>query len=295
MQSPHTIEAELLPAPVTCMAFGIPPVAGVAQLLGLAPVPALGQPPLRLAVAAIQHKAQKLAIAHRPRCNLCGLHIDTVHGHLIVKGEIATAVAYAVDAGLHRPPCEVCMGRPGVRLGQRVRCISRPKRVAGKQMLDVGEQQLLMLLLVLQTQCDELGHRLLRRRLSLFHGRHQRQHLLIHHGAISHDLCQGWPGQQAPLGSRMPCPHLLVVGVEQHAIAGIENLMPLLMHSQYKGFKNQLVWARCHLAGLASGMDCTQASSADSGAASFCVQALTRSNCSASTIQSHASDETERG
>jgi hypothetical protein len=113
MQSRHAIQAELLPARSI---FSLPPVPGVAQLLGLAPVPAFGQPPLRLAVAAIQHKAQKLAIVHGPRCNLRSLHIDTVPGHFIVKRKAAAAMTYAVDARLKWQPCEISIGLHGILL-----------------------------------------------------------------------------------------------------------------------------------------------------------------------------------
>ena len=51
--------------------------------------------------------------------------------------------------------------------------------------------------------------------------------------------------------------------------------MPGRKGSSTKVSKNQVVWARCHFAGLASGMDCTAWSSGDSGAASASVLART--------------------
>ncbi|MPN04022.1 hypothetical protein SDC9_151258 [bioreactor metagenome] len=133
-----------------------------------------------------------------------------------------------------------------------------------KQMLDIGEHQLLMLLLVLQAQCDELSNSLLRRRAFLFHDGHQRQHLLIHHSAIGHDLRQSRSGQQAPLGSGMACTHLLVIGVEQHAKTAVKSLMPWLVHGQYKGFEEpagmgQMPFGRTGVRhGLHAGVFCRQ-------------------------------------
>ena len=48
--------------------------------------------------------------------------------------------------------------------------------------------------------------------------------------------------------------------------------------------KNHVVWARCHLTGLASGIDCNAQSSADSGAASCTVAARTASRRSPNAV-----------
>ena len=67
----------------------------------------------------------------------------------------------------------------------------------------------------------------------------------------------------------------LVVGVEQHAERGSKGAKRGSKRSSTKVSKNQVVCARCHLAGLASGMDWTWQSSADSGAASASEAART--------------------
>src|ERR1700682_1353802 len=58
--------------------------------------------------------------------------------------------------------------------------------------------------------------------------------------------------------------------------------------------KNQVVWARCHFAGLASGIDCTNWSSGDRGAArrsvSFRTGGETSVNLPASVAESEKND-----
>ena len=60
----------------------------------------------------------------------------------------------------------------------------------------------------------------------------------------------------------------LVVAVEEHAKRGIERHEAGLVRSSTKVSKNQVTCARCHLAGLASGIDWTWQSFGDSGATS---------------------------
>src|SRR5690606_23375246 len=62
-----------------------------------------------------------------------------------------------------------------------------------------------------------------------------------------------------------------------------------------KRSKNQVVWARCHLAGLASGMLCTIASSADSGAASATVRERVRAKRAGRSCTDDGADPGARG
>jgi hypothetical protein len=58
----------------------------------------------------------------------------------------------------------------------------------------------------------------------------------------------------------------VVVRVVKHPEGFVKRLEARSQGSRTKVSKNQVVWARCHFTGLASGIDCTQQSSADSGA-----------------------------
>ena len=58
--------------------------------------------------------------------------------------------------------------------------------------------------------------------------------------------------------------------------------------------KNQVVWARCHLVGLASGIDWTVWSSAESGEAKLTELARTRRNASINASGAASSSGTAR-
>ena len=70
-------------------------------------------------------------------------------------------------------------------------------------------------------------------------------------------------------GARMPLADRVVIRVEEGPERGVER--PVAAQdgaASTKVSKNQVVCARCHLTGLASGIDCSAQSSADNGAAS---------------------------
>ncbi len=79
----------------------------------------------------------------------------------------------------------------------------------------VGEQQFLVLLLVVQPQLDEVGH-------VFFPLGEQPGHRLVHVAAIGADLLRAGPGDQAARRARLPRADGFVVAVEQEAELGIE-------------------------------------------------------------------------
>ena len=121
------------------------------QLLRATPVPALGQPPLRLGIAPGFDKLQELRIVHRSAGDLAARQEDLVPRPLVVEGK---ALAHMAD--LPQPRCHRQPGRCGRRRGfgccRLQRLVGRPQRVTGQQVLDVGEQQFLVLLLMLETK-----------------------------------------------------------------------------------------------------------------------------------------------
>ena len=135
---------------------------------------------------------------------------------LVVETEAAAGVA---DLG--EPAGEFAGTRAARRAalaaGPGAARISRLQRIAREQVLDVGEQQLLMLLLVMQADRDDLLQ-LRRQRVAL----QQALHLLVHVRAIGPHLFDGRPRQQAALGAAVPRPDGFVVGIEEIAERRIE-------------------------------------------------------------------------
>ena len=92
------------------------------------------------------------------------------------------------------------------------------------------------------------------------------------------------PRQQPALRAWVLGADGVVIRVEQDPERGIEGAVPGEgSGSSTKVSKNQLVCARCHLTGLASGIDWIVQSSADSGAASAIVAARMARKRDAST------------
>ena len=123
------------------------------------------------------------------------------------------------------------MGVPGQRrrlpLRRRGRRIGRLQRVLRQQVLQVGEDQLLVLLLMVEAEFQQRQHlrRLLRTGEPAAHGP-------VHPAPVVQHVGQGGPGQQATLGPRVPGPGRLVVGVEEVAVGGVDRRRPGVGHQQ---------------------------------------------------------------
>jgi hypothetical protein len=87
-------------------------------------------------------------------------------------------------------------------------------------MLDVGEQQFLMLLLVLQPQRDQRASSACRSARRPTGRRQQTGHARIDIAAVGAHFRHGRPRQQATLGTRVLFADAVVIGIEQHAEAG---------------------------------------------------------------------------
>ena len=115
-------------------------------------------------------------------------------------------------------------------------------------MQHVGDQQLLVLLLVMQAKLDDgvnIGgqprHRVARRRIDM--------------AAILGDLRGGRARQQPARGTRMSRSDRLIVGIEQETERRIEHLIARHMGHQHELLEEPGGVGRCHFAGLASGID----------------------------------------
>ena len=108
--------------------------------------------------------------------------------------------------------------------------IGRQQRVFGQRMQDVGQQQLLVLLLMLQAELDQ------RRDLGRGLGQ-QPRHRGIDMGAIGADRGAVGPRQHPPLRPGMPRPRRLVVGVEQEGVVFVQPAIARLVGQQHEGLE----------------------------------------------------------
>ena len=102
--------------------------------------------------------------------------------------------------------------------------------VAGQRVLDVHQDQLLVLLLVMAAQLDD------RRRLRDHVGRpaQEGQHPIVDGSAIGTHFRGTWSGHLPTIGSRMACPDLLVVRVEQVRVARMERLVLRIERAEHE-------------------------------------------------------------
>ena len=125
---------------------------------------------------------------------------------LAIKGKTCTGMADLDDA---LGTADEFERRGGCCTRQRQMTVDRAQRIQREQVLDVGQQQFLMLLLVIETerhQGMEFGIDALRQQIV---------HALVDAGAIGQHFGKGWPGQQSALRARMHRPDRLIIGVEE--------------------------------------------------------------------------------
>jgi hypothetical protein len=116
-------------------------------------MPALAEPQLRAAVAAVVDERKVLAVGDEASCKLKRVNEGVVNGTFVVEVEQRRVATDSNDtACVIGPPHRG--NRSGIlRLGSLVG-IGRVERVARQQMLDVREEQLLVLLLVMKADLD---------------------------------------------------------------------------------------------------------------------------------------------
>ncbi len=166
---------------------------------------------------------------------------------LAVEGELTASMADMLHAASELVPARALRAarlRPG-----EVVAIDRVHGVLRKNVLDVHEQQLLVLLLVLQAQADatdDLGSLLARRIYQeLAHG-------LIDMPAIGINLLDPWTRQHAAPRSRKGQAMGLVVGVEQVVVGLVQAPVARQVGQQHEGLEEpgdvcQMPFRRAHL------------------------------------------------
>ncbi len=187
------------------------PVQRALPVLGATLGPAVAEPQPDRAIAAIGDELGVFGVAHRAAGQRMRRHQHAMPRRFVVVGEV----------GMRRPRrgtdlADLLIALQPAQRGRRrvlrrqVDAIGRAQWIAPERVLDVGEQQLLVLLLVLQAQFQDLqGLRRQRAGLQL------RQHAGFDLVPVLQHLRQRGPRQQAAMRPRMRRADALVVTVEQ--------------------------------------------------------------------------------
>src|SRR5690606_1827091 len=117
----------------------------------LEPLPAVGEPGLRPPVAPVLDEREELPAGDGAAAEQEGAQEERVPRSLVVEGEAVGARADLDDASLVRDPGPAA-GRAA--RGRGLGDAARSEHVARERELEVGEEQLLVLLLVLEAELE---------------------------------------------------------------------------------------------------------------------------------------------
>ena len=197
-------------------------------------------------IAAVGDEVEPFAIGDRPVGERVRVEQHLVARPLAIEGE-AVAVMRRSRPAL-RGPRSSCSGgvawqRRGVELA-----IGRLERIFGEGREDVRQHQFLMLLLVIDAELDQLerrGGRSGSARRSAASTAARQARTSSSEGRLS----------MPRRGRGVALALAFVIGVEQIGASARRRAgSPATWSRRTKVSKNQVVWARCHLAGEASGM-----------------------------------------
>lgn len=133
-------------------------------------------------------------------------------GRLVVEGKARSRMANLIDTLGAAVPSARDGRRP---VGSRgLLMVGGPERVGGKDVLDVGKDQLLVLLLVLQAKLQEGDQTIVDRAVALGQ---QRQQMIVHIGAVAVNLLDGGAREKAPARTAVALADGLIIGVEEVA------------------------------------------------------------------------------
>jgi hypothetical protein len=121
------------------------------------PGPAIREPELRSAIAAVLDEREVLAARDEARGDLERRDEDLVPRSLVVERERGALISNRDKAAIEPMPRSRCLAGGG-RARSAVGPVGRKKRVLAEEMLDVGEKKLLMLLLVVLSELERGRH-----------------------------------------------------------------------------------------------------------------------------------------
>ena len=219
-------ERELCPA----LAFALP-VQGRRPAVLLHGRPPVREPQLRPAVAAVLDEPEVVGGGNGMAGQRERLEPHAVARPLVVEREARSAVADLHQAAVMADPAR---GRGGgsTRVRGTVQ-VDRAHGVRPQRVLDVGEDQLLVLLLVMQAQLRPVQGV----RVSVGRPGQEDVHALVDRVAVGAYLLQARTGQGAPLGPRRPRADRFVVRVEEVGVARVHRPVPGDEARQHEGLE----------------------------------------------------------
>src|SRR5262249_30480070 len=192
-------------------------------------VPAVCEPKRRRGIAAVLGELDPLGVGHAARGEL-----ERTDQLLVTRAFVVIGEAIAIMPDLEDPAVKghegwrrsLARGHAGPRLA-----IGRLERFCGEWRKNVGEEQLLVLLLVIDAELDELSRLGPKRLLE------QPAKRLVDESTIGTHLIGGGTRKQAAFGTWLPRAYALVIGVEAIFEALVEHLVAGKKAFQDEGFK----------------------------------------------------------
>lgn len=226
-----SMQGEDLPVPVAAVAAR--PVERGLPAFALHGGPAVGEPQFRPRIAAVIDEGEVVAVADRPGGEAVGMQQHRMLRHLVVEGEAVSGImADGMDAAAKAGEIQ---RRDAAGIGTvRRRQVDRREGMQRQGMLDVGEQQFLVLLLMGEAEFEHRRQPLQQCHIGLrqqaFHGR-------VDMAAIGVDLFGRRPAEQAALRPRLPFAESLVIGIEEVVEAVVEDGIAGKMRPEQEGLE----------------------------------------------------------
>ena len=202
----QALERHLVPGAVALL-----PIPGGLPVVRLYRRPAVGEPNERLAIAAGFHEGEPFAVGHAAIGQTEGIEQHLVPRPLVVVREAGAVVADGANAAFETDVLGGGDRLNRLELGNGI-AIGRPQRLGSEQAENVGKQQLLMLLLVIDAELDQDRQRI--GPLIDEAAREELRQRLIDVGAIRAHLLRRRARQQPAPPARLSLAFALVVGVE---------------------------------------------------------------------------------
>ena len=224
IERPEAVQAHLHEA-----AVGLFPIKRGGPALRFDRGPAVGEPQRRRAVAAVLDEGDPLGIGDATIGEPEGTDELIVSRPFIVIGKALAVMANGKNAAVESDPVE--RRRLRHRDAGGGAGVSRLQRLAREQAQDVGEQKLLMLLLVIDAELDQLSRPGLKATLA------KPLECRVDMLAIGAHLVGRRARQETALAARLPGTHALVIGIEAIFEALVENPVALEEGFEHESFE----------------------------------------------------------
>ncbi len=151
-------------------------------------------------------------------------------GRFIVECETLAFMADFNEARVEAVPFHRGDGN-GLRLFRRA--VNGRQRILSEEMLDIGNQEFLMLLFVVQSEQNDI-ELLIGQASGLIE---QRAYRLIDMSTILTNLFERWPREQPTVGSRKLLANIVVIGVEEKFETRMKNRVVRVDSLEHEGLK----------------------------------------------------------